>query len=698
MRRLTTPAVLLAVLFCGPVSVVRAELSAEQVRGAIDKAVTFLKQRQRNDGSWAGLPSFPGGVTGLCTLALLHAGVDPDDPSVAKAVDLLRRTKFDKTYTVALQTMVFAKVGRDADLGLIERNVRWLEATQMTDGDRVGSWDYPQLSRGDNSNAQFALLALHEAERAGVKVNDRTWRLAKAYWEDCQNVDGSWGYYKGQPGTGSMTCAGVASLIITSDKVQQADAKATGDRIQCCGQGDGQNDNIERAVDWLGRNFSVTGNPGTRQNTWLLYYLYGVERVGRLTGHRFIGGHDWYREGSDYLVRTQDGLSGYIKGVGQAEGIPEIGTGLALLFLSKGRRPVLMAKLQHASATDLHSTDWNQHRSDVGNLTKYVESKWGFDVTSQTVNLRKASVEDLLQTPVLYYCGSTNPLPPEPAMRQQLAQKLRDYLDRGGFLFAEGYCGGVGFDVGFRELMTLVFPEPEYRLRLLDPEHPVWHAEQWVNPRYVRPLWGIEFGCRTSVVYAPIDPPARPRPSLSCLWELSRSGRNQQFDPTVQAQIDAAMAVGINILAYATNREIGDKMANWRSKVDERPEDNVDRGKLFVAKLRHPGGCNAAPRALINLMEEAGDQLELRTAVREQLLQMTNPEMFDYHLLFMHGRNRFQLLDTERTQLKTYLERGGMLLADSICASSAFTESFRHEIAATFPEAKLEPIPADDPI
>ena len=39
------------------------------------------------------------------------------------------------------------------------------------------------------------------------------------------------------------------------------------------------------------------------------------------------------------------------------------------------------------------------------------------------------------------------------------ALTLRDYLDRGGFLFAEGYCGGAGFDVGFRELMTLVFPE-----------------------------------------------------------------------------------------------------------------------------------------------------------------------------------------------------------------------------------------------
>jgi len=141
MKRLTAPTVLLAVLFCGPVSIVRAEISADQVRQAIDKAVGFLKQQQRNDGSWTELARFEGGVTGLCTLALLHAGVEPDDPSVAKALNLLRRTKLDTTYAVALQTMVFAKAGRDADLGLIERNVRWLEAIQLTDGDRVGSWD-----------------------------------------------------------------------------------------------------------------------------------------------------------------------------------------------------------------------------------------------------------------------------------------------------------------------------------------------------------------------------------------------------------------------------------------------------------------------------------------------------------------------------------------------------------------------------
>ena len=44
--------------------------------------------------------------------------------------------------------------------------------------------------------------------------------------------------------------------------------------------------------------------------------------------------------------------------------------------------------------------------------------------------------------------------------------------------------------------------------------------------------------------------------------------------------------------------------------------DQVERGKISVAKLRHPGGCDAAPRALVNLMEAAARELkDLRVEV-----------------------------------------------------------------------------------
>ena len=388
-------------------------------------------------------------------------------------------------------------------------------------------------------------------------------------------------------------------------------------------------------------------------------------------------------------MQDQDRLSGFWKGVG-GEDNPVVGTSLALLFLSKGRRPVLLAKLKHTPRND-----WNRHRSDVDNLTRFVESRWELDLTWQVIDLHAAKVEDLLQSPVLYLCGNSNLLPSGARQQQMLARKLRDYLDRGGFLFAEAYCGGADFDRGFRELMKQVFPEPEYRLHLLEPQHPIWYAEEKVGPEYLGRLWGIEFGCRTSVVYVAPKPP---QASLSCLWELSRGGREQEFTPAVKKQIDEALKIGINVLAYATNRELKGKEEFLSKPADRQPSDPADRTRLSIAKLRHPGGCNAAPRALVNLLETAGRELKIRTSARQNLISITDDALFDHHLVFMHGRHQFRLTDRERRQLKSYVERGGMLLADSICASEAFTKSFRREMSAIFSDRQLEPIPAGDPM
>ena len=692
MKRLLFACLTAGMLFGPSVSIATAEITAEQVRKAIDRGAGFLKQQQRRaDGSWQDFVGRPGGVTALCTLALLNSGVEPDEPHVRRALEYLRGKTFKSTYAVALQTMALCKSGRQLDEVKIRQNVKYLESRQIRTAPNKGAWAYNgQGGNGDNSNTQFALLALHEAERAGVAVSPQTWTLARDYWESCQNLDGSFGYRRGHSGTGSMTCAGITSLIVTADQIGKGNAQAEGDRVRCCLAKEVDGDRIEKALDWLGRNFSVKSNPGIPGRIWQLYYFYGLERAGRLSARRFIGKHDWYRKGAEYLVENQDRLSGFWEGVGRDEANQLIATSYALLFLSKGRRPILLSKLKHGTGDD-----FNAHRHDVGNLTRYVESRWKFDMTWQVVDLDAAGVEDLLQSPVLYYCGGQNALPATDEARDQLARKIRDYLDRGGFLFAEAYRNDTGFDAGFRALMKRVFTEPEYQLQRLEAEHPIWRAEEKV----VRPRWleGIEFGCRTSVVYARPDPPSAPRPSMSCLWELSRGGRQKKFSPETQAQVQSALAMGINVLAYATNRELTGKEEYLQEKSDGQ-KDPVKRGRIVIAKLQHPGGCNAAPRALATLMKTAGDKLKIRTGTRDQLLKITDEALFDYHIVFMHGRHRFRLTDTERRQLKTYIERGGMLFADSICASKAFTESFRREMAAMFPDRKLARIPAADPM
>ena len=66
------------------------------------------------------------------------------------------------------------------------------------------------------ATAQFAVLALYDAQRVGAKVSRETWELAADYWRRTQNDDGSWGYVPGDTGTGSMTCAGIGGLAICS--------------------------------------------------------------------------------------------------------------------------------------------------------------------------------------------------------------------------------------------------------------------------------------------------------------------------------------------------------------------------------------------------------------------------------------------------------------------------------------------------
>jgi hypothetical protein len=294
-----------------------------QIRRAIGRGVNYLKQQQNPDGSWSDIPGFPGGISALCTLALLKSGAALEDESVQKALDRLRSVdKRSKTYSTALATLVFCAAQPQRDRESIERNVRWLEKEQKRDGRFAGAWAYPE-SDGDNSNSGYAVLALYEAQRVGVNADQETWRRTLDYWVRSQNQDGSWGYKPGLPGTGSMTSSGIASVAAASEVLNENDLEGAAQRA------------LARGLAWLGENFSVHNNRGTQgAHGWPFYYLNGIERVGRLTDKRLIGEHDWYREGAALLVSTQDKLSGFWTGTGVVEEQPQVGTGFALLFLS----------------------------------------------------------------------------------------------------------------------------------------------------------------------------------------------------------------------------------------------------------------------------------------------------------------------------------------------------------------------------
>jgi Domain of unknown function (DUF4159) len=677
---------LLAAIFLASalVAPARAEITADQVRQAIDRGVAFLKREQRKDGSWPEHPTLVGGITALATLSLLNSGVPADDPQIRAALAFLRKIPPKWNYVVCLQTMVFAQAEPVADALLINGNVRWLEAAQKREksAERFkGAWGYPE-GNGDNSNTQFAVLALYEAQRAGVPVSIQTWRLTQQYWKTGQRPDGSWSYKPNDPGSGSgsMTCAGIGAMVMAQDILDDGDARVVGDEVKCCQPHDDDRA-IDDALTWLGKHFSVRVNPGDDPRAFLLYYLYGLERTGRLTNQRFIGRHDWYREGAEWLINEQEDLSGFWKGTGLGETNPHVGTSLALLFLAKGRRPVVAAKIKHGP-----QDDWNHHRKDLANLVSYTEKKWGRDLTWQVIDLDPATSDDLMEAPVLYLNGELSP-----EINDEDVAKLREYINRGGFLFADAVCQGAEFDRGFRALINRMFPEPEHKLHLLPPEHAVWTAEEPVDPRYVRPLWGVDVGCRTSVIYCPEN--------LSCYWELARPGREmvreKKFPAEIQGRMNAARAIGVNVLAYATNREPKYKLDLPQLATRGAP-DAIGRAKLYVATVKHSGGWNAAPMALPNLLRYLSGEVGLRANTDARELSLTEDRVFDFPVIFMHGRNAFHFTENERKRLKTYLERGGVLFADAICSSEEFANAFRQEIAAIFPEQPLERLPATD--
>ena len=341
------------------------DLSSARVKEVIERVQSYLGTIQNRDGSFgfraAGPASYYGntGVTGLVVLSLLSSGVPADDSVVAQGLRFLRTSHEPQggfeTYQCSVMLMALAAAKQpDRDFLRIQSLARRLESFQVLRGDHIGMWNYGRgLGSEDNSNTQFALLALREAAVAKVAINRRTWELAEAHFIQTQNRDGGWGYHVGQPSTGSMTCSGIGSLQICEQMLDAGEDDLNADGTpKCCNRTPHSNRALRRGIEWLGRHFTVGINPGEQGGVWPLYFLYGVERAGRLSAHRFFGPHDWYREGAAYFVDRQTRQDGSFVGTTAAETDPVVASSFALLFLSKGMAPVLMNKLSYGGGEE----------------------------------------------------------------------------------------------------------------------------------------------------------------------------------------------------------------------------------------------------------------------------------------------------------------------------------------------------------
>ncbi len=659
--------------------------------------------------------TFTGGPSCLATLALLTAGVKPNDPVIQKVLPYIRSLNPEKTYVVALQTMVLSEIGEAKDLNIIQRNVDFLLGARIYDNKKMTGWSYGKIGQiqSDNSNTQYALLGLLAGRQAGVKIAQADWKEIQDFYIRSQRGDGGWPYRPEREGASllTMTCAGLSGLFICglelNVKQQPLDEKTGITTAPFCGVY-AENDAIAQGMKWLGGNFMFELKENKNKGLTIpfsFYNVYGIERVGRLSGQRFIDQHDWYREGCELLCGVKPSpLNQHIDGGWQFgdsfDSIQVTSTSFALLFLSKGRIPVLISKLAFTGSAGgkQDKNDWNHKHHDARNLADYA-SKNLFRKQAlawQTFDPRladltgdenfKEALGNLLQSPILYMTGHA-----APDLTPRQVELLRRYVDEGGFIFAEACCGSEAFKTGFRKLIDDVFNK-ESRLTPLRADHPVWSSHIPLDPAEFAKmkendqLQCIERGCKTVVIFSPQP--------LAGFWEETRFMPLDNLAPGSRGEL--AYRFAGNVIAYATGLEMPKPRLTKTELVDRSEEKGVTRHMLKLAQVRHDGDWQPAPQAMRNLSSWLREQYKLDISLNKEEVKPSQTSLLQYKFMYMHGRRAFTMEDEELKNIRDNLQTGGTLFADACCGAKEFDKAFREMVGRLYPSKKLERIPLDD--
>ncbi|HMP02932.1 MAG TPA: terpene cyclase/mutase family protein [Gemmatales bacterium] len=346
----------LATLWPTPQPAAQADVDDQlraRISASVEKAVNYLRKQSRG-GMWTHLGFGPGGsygpsdigATAMVALALLESDVPASDPLITGAVNRIKAEapKLTYTYSIAASILLLDRAGGSANASIINSLAGKLIQGQVP---RQGGWTYdcpPKATTTDNSNTQFAVLALIVARRHRANV-DAALKAAEQRFRQTQNAsDGGWSYLVEQPHetTGSMTCTGLLTLIIGFNVKKPArDTRFTGGSA---GGGTGgasapsftreeasaflRDPAILKARDYIHGKLIAAG-PTTEHVT---YFLWSLERVCQVYGWNRLKDVDWYAHGAELLMRNQ-----------QADGYWEMDhrhgratdTAFALLFLRK---------------------------------------------------------------------------------------------------------------------------------------------------------------------------------------------------------------------------------------------------------------------------------------------------------------------------------------------------------------------------
>ncbi len=635
------------------------EWDDQAVAKSIEAAKKYLWGRWLpEEGHWPeprpGLPDTRsvnyGGQTALCLYALLAAGENPGDERVAKTLQWLARTPMRGTYAVAFRANVWAMLGANSKYRKnLARDIRYLVTGINNAGaysyvplsGMGGSWQTPPvMKRYDNSNSQLAVLGVWAGVLSRIEVDKRYWQMVERHWKDDQFPDGGWGYSDTGASYGSMSAAGLATMFICYDMLHA-------DKLVRC-EAAPRYEPIANGLAWLEKNFSATDNP-RKGVSWYYYYLYCVERVGLASGYRYFGPHDWYKLGAQALVRQQHGNGAWI-------GLTR--TSFALLFLARGRHPVLFNKLKYDGT-------WNTRPRDLANLTRWISRNFEKTVNWQIIHLG-TPVADWHDAPILFISGATAPK----FTAQQIA-KLRKFVLQGGVILSESACSRAAFNMGMRRAYARMFPE--YELKKLSGDHPVYTVHYQV--RRGQSLWGISNGVRLLAIHSPKE--------LSLPWQANRYATQPQ-----------AFRLGANIYFFVTNkgslRRRG--VSPWPVAKKFTPAETVK-----VAIVKHGGNFQPEPLAWTRFAVLMGN----RYGVKVEVAEPTPPERLsatDWPVAAMTGTGTLTLTDAQLQALRRYVEAGGTLVVDAAGGSKAFADSAEKVLRELLPGSQEGAIAASHPL
>jgi hypothetical protein len=329
--------------------------------------------------------------------------------------------------------------------------------------------------------------------------------------------------------------------------------------------------------------------------------------------------------------------------------------------------------------------DWNTDPSDIQRLLRFANDKLG--VRYRHVNIDPKSFSwDPTEVPVLYLQGRR-----APHFDDAVRKRIRDYVTRGGSVWASACHGSDAFADAVREEMKAVFPGRP--LVTLAPDHPVFRCTLPVEAVKYSPgsnradgipvVEGLNIGCRTAVFLFPYD--------VCCAWDSFHV-------PDVGKCIvgDDAVRLGINLVSYTIAYYNLGRFLSQRRTIET--DDAGLLGDFVYAQVKTGADWDPDPSAFASILKASLAATNTKVRFGRKDVQLTDPDLTNYPFLYLTGHRDFALTESEAAALRAFLGNGGFLCADACCGSLAFDLAFRREMKRVLPDHELKELPPTHPV